>query len=250
MSGHSKWSTIKRKKGAEDAKRAKIFTRLAKDITLAAREGSGDENSNPRLKLAVQKAKAANMPKDNIDRAIKRGTGEIEGGEIQELTYEGYGTDGVAFIVEVVTDNKNRALAEIKHAFNKNGGSLANSGAVAWQFDQKGVIELQGDDLDFEEVFMVAAEAGAEDVVNEDGVITVYTPREAFGAVEQALSENNYEVGDSELRWMAKNETEIGQEAGMKNLRLMEWLEELDDVQTVASNMAINDELAAAFESA
>lgn len=247
MSGHSKWSTIKRKKGAEDAKRAKIFTRLAKEITIAAREGGGDENANPRLKLAIAKAKSSNMPKDNIERAVKRGTGEIDGGQMDEITYEGYGPDGVAFMVEVVTDNKNRALAEVKHAFNKNGGSLATANAVAWQFDQKGYITLKGEGLDFEAVFMVAAEAGAEDVVNEDGIVAVYTPREAFGAVAQALSEAGYEIEESELRWEAQNETELPVDKAMKNMRLMEMLEDLDDVQTVSSNLAITDEIATAF---
>jgi len=247
MSGHSKWSTIKRKKGAEDAKRAKIFTRLAKEITIAAREGGGDENANPRLKLAIAKAKASNMPKDNIERAVKRGTGEIDGGQMDEITYEGYGPDGVAFMVEVVTDNKNRALAEVKHAFNKNGGSLATANAVAWQFDQKGYIILNGEGLDFEEVFMVAAEAGAEDVVDEEGVVAVYTPREAFGAVAQSLSDAGYEIAESELRWEAQNETELSVDKAVKNMRLMEMLEDLDDVQSVSSNLAITDEIATAF---
>jgi len=173
MSGHSKWSTIKRKKGAEDAKRGKIFTRLARDITLAAREGGGDESSNPKLKLAIGKAKEANMPKDNIERAIKKGTGELAGGDMEEITYEAYGPEGVAFIIDTLTDNRNRTLADIKYVFNRGGGSLATSGAVAWQFEQKGYIALQGEDLDFEEVFMVAAEAGAEDVVNEAGTVVV-----------------------------------------------------------------------------
>lgn len=247
MSGHSKWSTIKRKKGAEDAKRAKIFTRLARDIMVAARESGGDEDMNPKLKLAVQKAKEANMPKDNIERAIKRGTGEIEGGEIEELTYEGYGIDGIAFMIEVVTDNKNRAIAEVKNAFNKHGGSMASSGAVAWQFDQKGYIRLKGKP-DFEEVFMVAAEAGAEDVVSEEGGITVYTPRDAFGAVEQALDDAGYEVDEGELRWFPQNETQVDLSAALRNLKLMERLEELDDVQTVSTNLEISDELLAKYE--
>lgn len=250
MSGHSKWSTIKRKKGAEDAKRGKIFTRLARDITMAAREGGGDENANPKLKLAVSKAKASNMPKDNIQRAIERGAGGGAGEDLVEITYEGYGTDGVAFMVEVLTDNKNRTLAEIKHAFNRGGGSLASAGSVAWQFEQKGYIELKGEDLDFEEVFMVAAEAGADDVVNEDGRIIVYTPREMFGAVEAALDANNYEIADSELRWEASNESDLPLDKALQNMRLMERLEELDDVQSVASNLSITEEVAAAFETA
>lgn len=251
MSGHSKWSTIKRKKGAEDAKRGKIFTRLARDIAVAAREGgSGDENANPRLKLAIAKAKAANMPKDNIDRAIKRGTGELEGAAMEELTYEGYGLDGVAFIVEALTDNANRTLAEVKRVFNRAGGSLATSGAVAWQFTLKGYITLKGDGVDFDEVFMVAAEAGADDVVDEDGVIAVYTPRDKFGAVQQALSEGGYTIMDAELRWEAQNQTEVSAEKTMANMRLYEALEELDDVQSVSTNLLITEEAAEAFESA
>ncbi len=250
MSGHSKWSTIKRKKGAEDAKRGKIFTRLARDITIAAKDGGGDEDSNPKLKLAIAKAKAENMPKDNIDRAIQRGMGTLEGIEMEEMTFEGYGLDGVAFIVDTLSDNKNRTLAQIKNVFNKGGGSMATAGSVAWQFDQKGYIELADEDLDFDEVFMTAADAGAEDVVNEDGTVVVYTPREMFGAVEQALNDANYQVADSELRWVAKNETEVSLEKAMQNLRLMNELEDLDDVQTVASNLLITDEALEAFETA
>jgi YebC/PmpR family DNA-binding regulatory protein len=250
MSGHSKWATIKRKKGAEDAKRGKVFTRLARDIMMAAREGGGDENANPRLKLAVAKAKANNMPKDNIERAILRGTGGGDGETLEEITYEGYGPDGVAYLVEVMTDNKNRALAEIKRVFNRAGGSLASAGSVAWQFEQKGVITLGGDNLDFDTVFMTAAEAGADDVSEDDGVITVYTPRELLAAVETALTNAGYQVEDAELRWEAKNETELGTDKAIQNMRLQESLEELDDVQAVASNLMMTDDLIAAFETA
>ncbi len=249
MAGHSKWANIKRKKGAEDAKRAKIFTRLARDIMVAAREGGGDESMNPTLKLAISKAKDANMPNDNIDRAIKRGTGEIEGGQVEEYTYEGYGIDGIAFMIEVITDNKNRALAEVKAVFNKNNGKFANSGAVAYQFDQKGYITLKKEgDIDFEEVFMVAAEAGADDVVNEDGIITIYTPRDLFGAVEQALMDNEYKSDDAELRWFPQQELNVALKAAVQNMRIMEKLEELDDVQTVSSNLNITDDIISAFE--
>jgi YebC/PmpR family DNA-binding regulatory protein len=249
MSGHSKWSTIKRKKGAEDAKRAKIFTRVARDIMVAAREGGGSEDMNPKLKLAILKAKAVNMPNDNIDRAIKRGTGELDGGEVEEYTYEGYGVDGVAFIIEVMTDNKNRILAEVKNIFNKNNGKLATNGAVAYQFDQKGYVTLadNGKKVDFDEVFMVAAEAGADDVVDEEGIIAVYTPREMLAAVEQALTEAGYETDEAELRWFAQNEVDVDAKAGVQNMRIMERLEELDDVQSVASNMNITDELVKAY---
>lgn len=248
MSGHSKWSTIKRKKGAEDAKRGKIFTRLARDIMVAAREGGGDEGGNPRLKIAVAKAKQANMPKDNIERAIKKGTGELDGGQLEELTYEAYGVEGVAFIIEVLTDNKNRALADVKHALNKYGGSLASSGSVSWQFDMKGFILLNDDRLDFEEVFMVAAEAGADDVTQDEGRIIVYTPRELFGVVTQALESSAYKIEESELRWEPKNETQVSNEIALKNLKLTEKLEELDDVQSVSSNLMLTDDVISAFE--
>ncbi|MCY3914854.1 MAG: YebC/PmpR family DNA-binding transcriptional regulator [Chloroflexi bacterium] len=248
MSGHSKWSTIKRKKGAEDAKRAKIFTRLGRDIMVAAREGGSDENANPRLKLAIAKARAANMPKDNIERAIKKGTGEIAGGEVVEMLYEGYGPEGVAYIVEILTDNKNRALAEVKHAFSKHEGSLATNGAVMWQFDQKGYITLKSL-ADFDTVFMDAADAGAEDVVDEDGIIAVYTARDDFAIVEQALTEAGYELEDRELRWFPQNEVQVPTGKALQNLRLMEQLEEADDVQTVSSNLNITDEALAAFGS-
>lgn len=251
MAGHSKWANIKRKKGAEDAKRAKIFTRLARDIMVAAREGGGDENMNPALKLAVAKGKAANMPNDNIDRAIKRGTGELDGGQVDEYTYEGYGIDGIAFMIEVLTDNKNRALAGVKAVFNKNNGKFANSGAVAYQFDQKGYITLKQEEdkaIDFEEVFMVAAEAGADDVVDEDGTISVYTPRDLFGAVEQALGDNGYKTDDAELRWFPQQEMEVAIKSAVANMRIMEKLEELDDVQSVSSNMSITDDVIKAYE--
>jgi len=254
MAGHSKWANIKRKKGAEDAKRGKLFTRLARDIMMAAKEGGGDEETNPKLALAIGKAKDANMPKDNIERAIKRGTGELEGGEVYEERYEAYGTDGIGFIIETLADNKNRALAAVKAVLNRNNGSLANDGAVTWQFAQKGYIVIKQDEdteVDFDEVFMAAAEAGAEDVVNEDGRIVVYTPRDAYGTVDQALADAGYKTTeDSELRWFPNNEIELPKKNAMKNLKLQELLEELDDVQTVSSNLAMTDELLAEYEGA
>jgi YebC/PmpR family DNA-binding regulatory protein len=250
MSGHSKWSTIKRKKGAEDAKRGKIFTRLAKEITIAAREGGGDEDANPKLKVAIAKARASNMPKDNIERAIARATGGLDGEDMAELTYEGYGPEGVAYLVDVMTDNKNRTLAEVKHAFNKAGGSLASAGSVAWQFERKGYIVVDPAGVDFDELFLVAAEAGADDVAAEEDVIEVYTPKELFSAVETSLTDAGYKVTESELRWEAKNESEVDLDKAVQNMRLLERLEELDDVQLVASNLMITDEVASAFETA
>ncbi len=250
MSGHSKWSTIKRKKGVADAQRGKIFTRIARDIAQAAREGGGDENSNAKLKLAIQKAKASNMPKENIERAVLRGTGKLDGADMEEVTYEGYGVEGVAFLIDTLSDNKNRTLAEIKRVFNKAGGALASAGSVAWQFEQKGSIELAGDNLDFDTVFMTAAEAGAEDVVDDEGAITVVTPREALALVEEALTAAGYVVENSELKWIAKNETEVSPDKAAANMRIMSNLEELDDVQAVASNLMITDAALEAFETA
>ncbi|MBE2184081.1 MAG: YebC/PmpR family DNA-binding transcriptional regulator [Anaerolineae bacterium] len=249
MSGHSKWATIKRKKGAEDAKRGKIFTRLAKEVSQAAKEGGGDENSNPKLKLAVLKAKSENMPKENIERAILRGTGKLEGIELEEKVYEGYGVEGVAFLIDTLTDNSNRTLAEIKRVFNRAGASLATVGSVMWQFEQIGYITLVGENLDFDEVFMVAAEAGANDVVNEEGTVSVYTPRELLSVVEVALHDANYEIDEAELRWDAKNTADVPLDKAVQNMKLMSDLEELDDVQAVASNLNITDDVVAAYES-
>ena len=248
MSGHSKWSTIKRKKGAEDAKRGRVFTRIGREIAVAARLGGGDESANPRLKLAIARAKTANMPKENVERAIKRGTGELEGIVTEEVTYEGYGGDGVAFLVDTITDNRNRTLAEIKHAFNRGGGSLAGVGSVAWQFTQIGYITLAADGLDFDEVFLAAAEAGADEVEAEDGRFHIQTPREQLAAVTNAMSEIGYQIEESELRWQAQNETSPSLNSALSNLRLLERLEELDDVQTVSCNLQMDDELLAAYE--
>ncbi len=251
MSGHSKWSTIKRKKGAEDAKRSKLFTRLTREIVTAVRQGGGgDMEFNPRLRLAVDKAKAANMPKDNIERAIKKGTGEGDDGVIfEEIVYEGYGPNGVAILVEVTTDNKNRSLAEVKSAFNKSNGSLASAGAVQWQFDQKGFIQLAGE-ADFDEVFLVAAEAGAEDVVQEDGTINIYTAREDLFKVAQELQDNDYHIAESQLIWVPQNEIDLGPDDAVSVLKLLDKLEDLDDVTGVSSNLNLSDEALAAFESA
>lgn len=250
MSGHSKWATIKRKKAGADAQRGKIFTRLARDIMVAAREGGGDPAGNAKLKIAIDKAKAGNMPKENIERAIQRGSGGGDGVDMEEITYEGYGLEGIAFMVDVLTDNKNRALAEVKRVFNKAGGSLASAGSVGWQFEKKGYITVESATVDFDTLFMTAAEAGADDIVDEDGTFVVYTPREMFSAVEQALIAAGYQVGDAELRWIPKNESEVSTERAVQNLKLQENLEELDDVQGVAHNLLINDAAIAALETA
>jgi YebC/PmpR family DNA-binding regulatory protein len=250
MSGHSKWSTIKRQKATVDAARGKIFTRLGRDIMIAAREGGADELSNAKLKMAILKAKSANMPKDNIERAIKKGTGELDGGQVDEITYEGYGTDGVAFMVDVMTDNKNRSLADIKRVFNRAGGALASAGSVGWQFTQKGYITVKSEGVDFDTLFMAAADAGADDVVEEEDSYAVYTPREMFGAVENALTAAGYSIEDAELFWKADNEVELPVDRSLINLRLQEALEELDDVQSVGCNLAVTDAVLAALETA
>ncbi len=252
MSGHSKWSTIKRKKGALDAKRGKIFTRLGREITVAAREGGGNPEANNRLRLAIERAKASNMPKDNIERAIVRGAGGGDDGVVmEEITYEGYGPHGVAILIDVLTDNKNRSLSNIRQAFNRAGGSMAEAGAVAWNFDRKGYIEVQAEGVDQDELFMVAADAGADDVVPADETIEVFTPREALFAVETKLSEHKYKISDSGLRWIPKNEVDLDDpKDAVSVMNLIEKLEELDDIQSVASALHITDEVAAAFETA
>jgi YebC/PmpR family DNA-binding regulatory protein len=251
MSGHSKWSTIKRKKGAEDAKRGKIFTRMAREIMMAAREGGSDPESNSALRLAIDKAKGVNMPKDNIERAINRGAGTGEDGvQMEEIVYEGYGPHGVALVINVVTDNKNRTLADLKYVFNRNGGNMASAGSVTWQFDQKGYIAIKAAGADFEEAFMVAAEAGADDVQEEDEIFAVYTPREDLARVASALTKAGFELEERELIWMAQNEVALETQQALQVMNLIEKIEDLDDVQSVASNLDITDEVASALEAA
>ena len=249
MSGHSKWSTIKHKKAATDAKRGKIFTRLNKELTVAAREGGGDPESNVRLRLAIDKAKAANMPKDNIERAIKRGTGELEGGELEEIVYEGYAPHGVGVLIEVVTDNRNRAIAEVRHVFNKQGGNMAEAGAVSWQFTRKGYINIS-EDIDQDEIFLVAADAGADDVTFEDGVAEVYTSIEDLQDVRGALEEAGFQLGEVSVIYDPNNPIELGSSEALQVMKLVEILEDLDDVQNVYSALDISDETMAALEAA
>lgn len=251
MSGHSKWSTIKRKKGAEDAKRGKIFTKIARELMMAAREGGADPEMNATLRLVMDKAKAANMPKDNIERAINRGAGVGDDAvQMEEITYEGYGPHGVALVVEVVTDNKNRSLADIKYVLNRNNGNLATSGAVTWQFEQKGYVAVKADGADFDEVFLTAADEGADDVQQEDDIFAVYTPREDLAKVARALEAAGYKVEERELIWMPQNEVELETDQAVQVMNLIEKLEDLDDVQSVASNLGITDEVAEALSAA
>ncbi len=251
MSGHSKWSTIKRKKGAEDAKRGKVFTKIAREIAIAARKGGPDPESNAALRLAMDKARAANMPKDNVERAIHRGAGIGDDAvEMEEIVYEGYGPHGVALVISVVTDNRNRTLADLKYILSRNHGNLASAGSVTWQFSQKGYVEVNAEGADYEEVFLVAADAGADDVQQEEDIFAVYTPREELAIVANALEDTGYSVEERELIWMPHNEVEVSIEEALQVMSLIEKLEDLDDVQRVASNLSLTDEVAAALSAA
>jgi YebC/PmpR family DNA-binding regulatory protein len=249
MSGHSKWSTIKHKKAAADAKRGKLFTQLTKELTIAAREG-GDPEFNTRLRLAIDKAKEANMPKDNIERAIKRGTGELEGQELHEIMYEGYAPHGVGLLIEVVTDNRNRAVAELRHALTRNAGSMAEAGAVAWQFERKGYLTLKESVADEDELFLLAADAGADDVQFEDGEAAIYTELESFANVRSVLDEMGYELAEARMIYMPTNPLTLDKAQAVQVLKVLDQLEELDDVQNVYSAMEITDEAIAAMEAA
>lgn len=238
MSGHSKWATIKRKKAALDSKRGKIFTKLIKEITIAARAG-GDINGNPRLRLAVDNAKAQNMPMDNIERAIKKATGELEGVTYHELTYEGYGPAGVAVLVEVATDNKNRTVAEVRHLFSKSGGAMGETGSVAWMFDRKGIITLPSAGKKEDDVMEVVLEAGADDLTTQEEYFEVQTAIENFEPVRRTLVDKNFAVENASLQWIAKNIIEVKGEDAEKVMKMIEALEDLDDVQNVFSNADI-----------
>jgi YebC/PmpR family DNA-binding regulatory protein len=241
MSGHSKWSTIKRKKAALDAKRGKLFTKLIKEITIAARQGGGDPSGNPRLRLAVDNAKAANMPMDNIERAIKKATGELEGVVYTELTYEGYGPGGVAILVEAATDNKNRTVAEVRHLFNKHGGSLGETGSVAWMFDKKGIITLPAQGKTEDDIMEIVLDAGADDISEEEGYFEVTTEVENFEAVRRALVDAGLELENASLQWIAKNTVDVAGETAEKVMKLIDALEDNDDVQNVYSNANFTD---------
>lgn len=243
MSGHSKWSTIKRKKAVTDAKRGAVFTRLAREITIAAREGGGSPETNFTLRLAIDKAKGENMPSDNIDRAIKRGTGEDkDGATLEQVTYEGFGPNGVAVIVEAVTDNRNRTVSELRHAFSRHGGSLGESGSVNWQFDRVAFFAFAAQGKSEEELFELVVEAGADDIWYEDGQVEVTGPVDAFKRIGDALRQASIAIDDAGLRMQAKQELEMSASESLQVLRFIESLEELDDVQATASNLKISDE--------
>jgi len=244
MSGHSKWSTIKRKKGAIDSKRGKIFTKLIKEVTLAARLGGGDIEGNARLRAAVLAAKEENMPKDNIDRAIKKGTGELAGGAAyEEVTYEGYGPAGVAVIVEVMTDNKNRTVAEVRHILSKYGGNLGENGCVAWMFDKKGNIVIDKKTVGEDALMEVAIEAGADDVRDQETEWEVITEPTAFETVKKAIDQKGWKYIDASVGMIPKNTVKLEAGKAEQMLKLMEKLEDNDDVQNVYANFDISDEV-------
>lgn len=247
MSGHSKWATIKRAKGAKDAARGKLFGRIIKEISIAARDGGGDPDGNPRLRLAIDKAKGANMPADNIKRAIQRGTGEMEGVHYEESTYEGYGPGGVAFLIEIITDNKNRTVAELRHLFSKNNGNLAENGSVSWKFDRKGVIILPKN-YDEDELMMVVLDAGAEDMKMEDEAFEIITDPASFHNVRKALEDQGMEILEAETQMVPQNTMKVEGKDAEGVLRLLEALEEHDDTQNVYADFDIDADVMEAMQ--
>ena len=245
MAGHSKWANIKHKKGRADAARGKLFTKLIREITVSAREGGGDEASNPRLRAAVLSAKSENMPAVNIDRAIKKGIGELPGESYEGAVYEGYGPGGVALFIEVLTDNKNRTVSEVRHLLNKYNGSMAESGAVAWVFDQKGVIVVQKEGVDEESLMPAALDAGAEDIIEEDSCYEVYTPMQEFDLVRKALESESITLERAELTRVPQNTVPVEGQSARQLLKLMEMLEDQDDVQRLYANFEMDDEVMA-----
>lgn len=242
MSGHNKWSTIKHKKGAADAKRGKIFTKLIKEISIAAKLGGGDPAANPRLRTAIDKAKGENMPKDNIERAIKKGTGGMEGVVYEEIMYEGYGPGGVAVLVEVMTDNRNRTVAELRSIFTKANGNMGETGCVAWMFDKKGLINYDKS-VDFDALFEAALEAGAEDVVeDDDGQIEVITEPAAFIEVREALEAKGFKHQNAEITMIPQTQIVLEGKQAESMLKMMDKLEDCDDVQNVYANFDISDD--------
>lgn len=241
MAGHSKWSNIKRRKGAQDAKRGKIFMRHSKEIYTAAKEGGDDPEMNAALRLAIDRARAVNMPKDNIERAIKKATGTVDGKSFEEVTYEGYGPGGVAIIVQVLTDNRNRTAAEVRHAFSRNGGNLGETGCVSFMFDRKGYIVILNNngEIDEEEITLEAIEAGADDIEVNDDVYEIYTTPESFHQVSNDLENAGYNLEESEITLIPRNFSKVSEEDEEKMLNLIDMLEEDEDVQDVHHNLEI-----------
>ena len=241
MAGHNKWSQIKRKKAVTDAKRGKMFTKLIREITVAAKDGGGDPNFNPRLRLAVDTAKGANMPQENIERAIKRGTGELEGVNYEEIAYEGYGPGGVAIYIETLTDNQNRTVADVRHILAKHDGSLGTAGSVAWQFDHKGQIYVDASSHTEDAVLEVALESGAEDVERVGDEFVVTTEIASFQEVQAGMREAGVEFDRAELSWLAKNEIQVEGKVAVRLLKVLDLLDDSDDVQMVYSNADIDE---------
>jgi len=242
MSGHNKWSSIKHKKGAADAKRGKVFSRLIKEITVAARMGGGDLDGNARLRSAVATAKASNMPKDNIERAIKKGTGELEGYNLEENSYEGYGPGGVAVLVKVLTDNKNRAVADIRHLFTKHNGNLGETGCVSWMFDKKGFASVDKGVVDEDTLYDIALEAGAEDIADAGDVFEIVIAPEDIEALREALETNNISYNQLEVQMIPQTNVTLTGKQALQTLKLLDALEDLEDVQSLSSNFDIDDE--------
>jgi len=242
VSGHSKWSQIKRKKSVTDSKRGAVFTKLIREITVAARNGGGDPDGNPRLRLAVDTARAANMPNENIDRAIKKGTGELEGVQYEEITYEGYGPAGVALYIDVLTDNANRTVSEIRYVLSRNNGTLGTSGSVAWQFERLGQIYVDAERYDEDATLEAALEAGATDLQSDDGTFVITTDLPSFHAVQQALKQGGIEFEQAEIAMVPKVTVKVAASDTHKVVRLLDALEELDDVQKVYSNADLDAE--------
>ncbi|MFQ5922951.1 MAG: YebC/PmpR family DNA-binding transcriptional regulator [Anaerolineales bacterium] len=251
MSGHSKWSTIKRKKAATDAKRGTLFTRLAREISVAAREGGGDPETNVALRLAVDRAKSNNMPKDNIERAIQRGTGEDkEGAKFEQIMYEGYASHGVALMIEVVTDNRNRTVADLRHELMKASGNLADAGAVSWQFVRSAYFVIPSGSADSEVIFEAAVEAGAEDVFLGEDDIEIIAPVEAYKAISDALESMGVKAADASLRMIPNSVVSLPAGESLQVMRMIEHIEDLDDVQSVFSNLDVTEEAVALLETA
>jgi len=241
MSGHSKWAKIKRKKASADAARGRIFTKLIREITVAARHGGGNPGANPRLRSAIDEAKSMNMPVENIDRAIKRGTGQLEGQVLEEITYEGYGPQGIAILIEAVTDNRNRTTSEIRHVLSRYGGSLGNKGSVAWQFQAQGIITIDAQKYEEDTIIAYVLEGGAIDVKVEEDVYQVIVPIENLSKVKEILQNNDIEIQSSELTKVAQNTVPVSEKDAPKVLRLFEALDEIDDIQHIYANFDISD---------
>jgi len=249
MSGHSKWSSIKHQKGVTDARRAQLFTKLSREIIVAAREGGGDPDLNARLRLAIQKAKDNSMPSDNIERAIKKGSGTLEGAALEEMVLEGYGVNGAAILVKALTDNHNRTVQDVRFTFTRYGGSMGESGCVAWLFDSKGLIMIKTEGLDTEELALEAIDAGADDVKVEGAFVEIYTKLGDLEIVRKALEEKKFPIASAELSLVPKTLLELDDKAALQTLKLLDKLEELDDVQQVCSNVDFPDSVLEKYQS-